>query len=149
MDAATRINDLIVISEQLSDVLARENKALRERRHGELDILLPRKDELSRAYFTRIQGLAEHAKDDDVKAVDPALRDRLRERGEQVRGLVEENAQLLTIAREVSRRVLDSVAEAVKASQPKAGTYSAEGRVDAARARSAPPNLPISVDQSL
>lgn len=149
MDAMTRINDLIVISEELADVLARENKALRDRQHQELDTLLPRKDELSRAYFTRIQGLAELAKKQDVETIDPAARDRLREKGEVVRELVEENAKLLTIARDVSRRVLDAVTEAVKASQPQAGTYSAAGKVEQTHGQSAPPTLPISVDQSL
>ena len=149
MDATTRINDLIVISEELADVLAQENQALRDRQHGTLDTLLPRKDELSRAYFTRIQGLAEHAQEGEMKTVDPAVRERLRHQGELVRELVEENAKLLTIARDVSRRVLDAVAEAVKASQPQAGTYSATGKVDPSQGRAAPPTVSISIDQSL
>ena len=149
MDATKRINDLIVISENLADLLARENRALRDHKNQEVATLVEQKDALSRAYETRIEGLAEHAADEDVGAVDQMLRDRLRGLGVEVQGLMEENLQLLNVAIEVNRRVLENVAEAVKVSQPGPGVYSQEGTVDAGKHRAAPKNIPLSIDRSL
>ena len=147
MDATKRINDLIVITGHLVELLTQENAALRAKRHEDVAALLERKASLGRAYESRIQGLVE--KPDSLAQVDQALRQRLRGLGEKMHRLMEENEQFLKVAITVARRVVESVSDAVKSSQPGPGTYSANGAVGAPSNGAAPRNLSISVDQSL
>ncbi|MGH6660809.1 MAG: flagellar export chaperone FlgN [Rhodospirillales bacterium] len=147
MDPTNRVNDLIVITGRLADLLERENDALRNRRSKELNEILDEKVTLGRVYESRIMGLTEAA--DALDEVDPELRERLRGVGDKVNGLIEENAKLLKIAIEANRRVVNLIAEAVKASVPSAGTYSPTGAAASQGHRAAPRNVAISVDRTL
>ncbi len=147
MDATKRINDLIVITGHLVELMTRENAALHAKRPEDVATLLEKKVSLGRAYESRVQGLVE--KPDSLAQVDQALCRRLRDLGETMHGLMEENALLLKVAIEASRRVVQSVSEAVKSSQPGPGTYSANGAVGTPSNGTAPRNLALSVDQSL
>jgi len=147
MDPTNRVNDLIVITGRLADLLERENDALRNRRNDELNEILDEKVTLGRVYESRIMGLTED--EDALNAVDPELRERLRSVGEKVNGLIEENAKLLRVAIEANRRVVNMIAEAVKASVPSAGTYSETGAATPQGHRAAPRNVAISVDRTL
>lgn len=147
MDATKRINDLIAITGHLVELMTQENAALHAKRHEDVAALLEKKISLGRAYESRVQGLVE--KPDSLAQVDQALRQRLRGLAEKMHGLMEENARLLKVAIEAGRRVVESVSEAVKSSQPGPGTYSANGAVGTPRNGAAPRNLAISVDQSL
>jgi hypothetical protein len=150
MDVSNRINDLIVISTGLADLLTRENEALREQRPKEVAELLDDKTILCKAYETRLRGLADEDQDEALAEVDPDLRERLRGLCEKVMGLTEENARLLKIGMEANRRVVKSVAEAVKTSRPSANTYSASGSAtNNGGGNAAHQNVPISVDRSL
>lgn len=149
MDASKRISDLIVISQRLADFLTVENRALAAGRFDETRALVEQKDDLSRAYESRIKGLAEHAGAEAMGTVEPALRDRLRTLGAHVQDLSRENAKLLRIAMEVNRRVLNEVAAAIKAGRPGPGTYSRTGGMAATGLRAAPASIPISLDKSL
>lgn len=147
MDPTNRVNDLIVITGRLADLLERENDALRNRRNQELTEILDEKVTLGRVYESRIMGLTEE--EDALESVDPELRERLRGVGEKVNGLIEENAKLLKVAIEANRRVVNLIAEAVKASVPSAGTYSPTGATGTDDHRAAPKNVAISVDHTL
>lgn len=149
MDTAKRIGDLIVLSQRLADLLVRENRALRENHPEEVRAHLEQKDELSRAYESRVVGLSEHGDAESVAKVDKAVRDQLRDLGKQIQELSAENAKLLKVAMEVNRRVLHGVAEAIKAGQPGPGTYSKTGDLGQAQRRKTSQATPISVDQSL
>lgn len=148
MDASQRISDLIAISQRLAEFLVMENRALRGGRTEETRSLVEEKDELSRAYESRIKGLAEHADAPIMATVDPALKEQLHALGEQIQDLCQENIHLLRIAMEVNRRVLNEVAAAVKASQLSPGIYSKTGGM-AGPYRAAAANLPLSFDKSL
>ena len=147
MDPTNRVNDLIVITGRLADLLERENDMLRNKRHKEFNEFLDEKVTLGRVYETRIMGLAE-ASPEAINSVDLELRDRLRGMGKKVNDLIEDNAKLLKIAIEANRRVVDMIAEAVKASVPSAGTYSANGATGVEQ-HAAPKNVAISVDHTL
>ena len=148
MDAAQRISDLIVISQRLAELLAMENQALRNGRTAESCAMIEQKDDLSRAYESRIKGLVEHADGATMTEVEPALKDQLRALGERVQELSRENTQLLRIAIEVNRRVLNEVTTAVKAGQAGPGIYSRTGGV-AGPMRASASNVPMSIDKSL
>jgi len=149
MDASKRISDLIVISKRLGDILTQENAALRDHRTSHIQALVNEKDEVSRAYESRIAGLAEHVSGEEMDEVDEILKDRLRALGQEIQELSTENAMLLQVAMEVNRRVLHEVAEAAKSQQPGAGTYSNKGAIMTGSHRPAQGNVPISLDKSL
>ena len=147
MDPTKRVNDLIVITGRLADLLERENVALREKQNKELNEILDEKVTLGRVYESRIMGLTEDP--EALDNVDKELLERLRGIGEKVNGLMEDNAKMLKIAIEANRRVVNLIAEAVKASVPSAGTYSPTGGTGTHDPRGAPKNVALSVDHTL
>ena len=147
MDPTKRVNDLIVITGRLADLLERENVALREKQNKELHEILDEKVTLGRVYESRIMGLTEDP--EALDSVDKELLERLRGIGEKVNGLMEDNAKMLKIAIEANRRVVNLIAEAVKASVPSAGTYSPTGGTGTHDQRGAPKNVALSVDHTL
>ncbi len=148
MNINKRLSELIVISSQLASVLERENSALNRYDRGSLPALLEEKARLGRAYESQMETLGD---DKDAMAdADPDLGQRLREIGAQVRDLIERNARLLKIAIEANRRVVDLIAEAVKASTPGPAVYGGRGRATAAAgSRGAPKSRPVTFDRSL
>lgn len=147
MDPTKRVNDLIVITGRLADLLERENAALREKQNKVLNEILDEKVTLGRVYESRIMGLTEDP--EALDNVDKELLERLRGIGEKVNGLIEDNAKMLKIAIEANRRVVNLIAEAVKASVPSAGTYSPTGATGTQDHRAAPKNASMSVDRTL
>lgn len=146
MDPTNRVNDLIVITNRLAALLARENDALVNRKYSEINEILDEKVTLGRVYESRIMGLTDDPA--ALKEVDADLRAQLRGLGEKVNGLIEENAQLLKIGIEANRRVVNMIAEAVKASVPSAGTYSASGATGVEQ-HAPSKNVAITVDHTL
>ena len=147
MDPTKRVNDLIVITGRLADLLERENVALREKQNKELNEILDEKVTLGRVYESRIMGLTEDP--EALDNVDKELLERLRGIGEKVNGLIEDNAKMLKIAIEANRRVVNLIAESIKASVPSAGTYSPTGATGTDDHRAAPKNVALSVDHTL
>lgn len=147
MNATGRITDLIEITERLETLLTKENKALSDRDAKEATLYLDEKNSLSRIYESRIKGITDNPA--ALAEVEPELRNTLREQGEKVNLMIQENAQLLKITIEANRRVVEMVAEAVKSQQPGPGTYSAKGTSNKADVHSAPRNLALSLDRSL
>ena len=147
MDPTKRVNDLIVITGRLADLLERENVALREKQNKGLNEILDEKVTLGRVYESRIMGLTEDP--EALDNVDKELLERLRGIGEKVNGLMEDNAKMLKIAIEANRRVVNLIAEAVKASVPSAGTYSPTGGTGTHDQGGAPKNVALSVDHTL
>ncbi len=150
MDPTKRVNDLIVITGRLADLLERENVALREKKNKELNEIIDEKVTLGRVYESRIMGLTEDPEAlEALDNVDKELLERLRGIGEKVNGLIEDNAKMLKIAIEANRRVVNLIAESIKASVPSAGTYSPTGATGTQDHRAAPKNVAISVDHTL
>ena len=147
MDPTKRVNDLIVITGRLADLLERENLALRNRKNQDLHDILDEKVTLGRVYETRIMGLAEDS--EALDSVDSELLKRLRSIGEKVNGLIVENTELLKVAIEVNRRVVNLIAEAVKTSVPTAGIYSRTGATETLGHGAAAKNVAITLDHTL
>lgn len=147
MDPTKRVNDLIVITGRLAELLERENEALRNKQHSQFNEILDEKVTLGRVYESRIMGLTEDS--EGLDTVDADLLDRLRSLGGKVHGLMEKNAKLLKVAIEVNSRVVDLIADAVKENSPNAGTYSQKGMLGGTTQGDAAPVAPFSLDQSL
>jgi len=125
MPSNNRIEDLILITGRLVDILERENDALSNRRNAELRDILDEKVTLSRVYESRMQVISE--KPELLDDVDADLREKLQNLGQQVSTLIESNGRLLKVAMTVNRRVVELIAEAVREATPSAGTYGAKG----------------------
>ena len=125
MSSDSKINDIILITERLADVLKRENTALQNQQSQELHTLLDDKVTLSRVYETRMQFYNENP--NVLSETTPELREKLRIIGLHTSELLQENAKLLKVAIEANRKVLDMIATAVKNVTPGPGTYRANG----------------------
>ncbi len=147
MDATGKIHDLIEITERLDALLVKENKALEDKNAKEATRHLDEKNNLSRIYESRIKGMMDNPA--ALAAVDPKLRQKLRELGEKVNLMIRENARLLKISIEANRRVVEMVAQAIESQQPGPGVYSAKGTAKKSDVQSAPRNLALSLDRSL
>lgn len=147
MKPTDNINDLIDIATRLNDLLLRENSALRENRHQDIESLLDEKSALSRAYEARVKGLKEIAK--DLRGVDQDLRERLRSLGEKMKESMQENARRLKAAMETNKRVMDVIAGAAKSAKPGPGIYSAKGLTKGRGVDGANKSVAVSINQSL
>ncbi len=150
MEATNRINDLIDITSHLVDLLARENHALREKRPDEVTALMEEKNNLTRAYETRVDGLSELVENpEELDEVDSDLQERLHGLGDKVSKLVGENARLLKVAIDANKRVVEAIADAVKSTRPGPGTYSAKGAVGDDGPNGSSQNVSFTLDRSL
>lgn len=145
MDVTKRVDDLIMITGRLANLIEKENGLLREKRHSELGVILDEKETLARVYESRIMGLAENGV--ALDEVDEERRQELGTLSHRVDDLMEENTRLLQVAIIASQRVVELVQEAVKELRPDAGTYRANG-VRGAQANKTP-NVSLSLDQTL
>ena len=125
MPSNNRIEDLILITGRLVDILERENDALNNQQNAELRDILDEKVTLSRVYETRMQVISENP--EILDDVDADLREKLHDLGQQVSTLIEANGKLLKVAMTVNQRVVELIAEAVHDATPSAGTYGANG----------------------
>jgi len=147
MESSNRIEDLILITERLVDVLERENDALNNHRNWELHEILDEKVTLSRVYETRMQVISE--KPEILDDVDTDLRERLQKLGHHVNDLVEENGKLLKVAMTVSRRVVELIADAVREATPGPGIYGAKGTAASGSSIADSQRVAFSLDQIL
>ncbi|MEO5335832.1 MAG: hypothetical protein H7841_02900 [Magnetospirillum sp. WYHS-4] len=149
MDANEKVQDMIVITGHLADLLERENAALKAHRPGEVKAMLEEKTKLARAYEVGIKGLRDAPS--SLAGADEDLRERLRLLARRMEELMAENARLLKMAITVGRRVMESFAMAVKSVDTGAGTYAASGSIAMRKSgrRSAPRGPAVTINQSL
>jgi hypothetical protein len=147
MDANNRLNDLIIVTGRLVELLKRENDALQNHKTNVVHDLLDEKTALSRVYETRFKSLAENP--EVLQETDPDLRAQLHTLAAQVDELMGENAKLLRAAIEANRRVVDLIAEAVQNQQPNAGTYGVNAVKSEDGASSSSRRVSLSLDQTL
>jgi len=147
MPSNNRIEDLILITGRLVDVLERENDALTNRRNADLRDILDEKVTLSRVYESRMQVISE--KPEILDEVDTDLRGKLQDLGQQVSTLIETNGNLLKVAMTVNRRVVELIAEAVREATPSAGTYGSNGTAASGTPGADKQHAAFSLDQVL
>lgn len=147
MDANKRMADLVSVTTRLIDLLERENEILRERRHNDLHLLLDEKETIGRVYQARIMGLQENP--EQLKECAEPDRAALKDLANKVDGLIAENALMLEAAILASRRVVDMVAEAIRDTSNRAGTYSRKGATKTPVSKRGLQRGAISLDQTL
>ena len=144
---ATPVGQAEAVIVRLADVLLRENSALGDGRRDEVAALTAEKIAACRAYEALLKSFADTP--DMLAAIDDDHRRRLRQLGDKLIAVAEENAHRLEVAVEAHRRFMDAVAAAAGSLAPGPGTYSRKGSVAQGRAARGLAPVAVSVNRSL
>jgi hypothetical protein len=131
---------------RLTEAVARENAALRARTREPLSALAEEKSAAASHYqkcLTQLETATE-----GYRALTPSQREALRQGGRLLAQEADENARLLRVAVEISRRFMQTVADAVRALTPKTPGYSSTGALGNGERTSARTPA-LSLDRSL
>ena len=143
----TTVGEAEAVIVRLADVLLRENAALGDGRRDEMAGLTAEKIAACRAYEALLKSFAD--KPGTLAAFDDDQRRRLRQLGDKLMAVAEENARRLEVAVAAHRRFMDTVAEAARSLAPGPGTYSRKGSVGQGRAARGPAPVAVTVNRSL
>lgn len=124
-DIHAKIDGLLSVTKDLSEVLTQENDLLRARRLHSIEDLQSRKAALVRSYEGLLRELT---KDPEILApLEPGRRAELREKMTRFEALVQENANQIKAAKEINERLLREIAGAAMKGQSERGIYSKKG----------------------
>jgi hypothetical protein len=147
MDITKQVNELIEITTRLTNLLTKENKALRKHDTEEATALLSEKNSLSEIYEEHVQAVMNHS--EHLNALEPTLKETLSSIGEKAKTLIEENAILLRASIVANQRVMEMVADALSSARNKVTTYSADGTMGTSPHRDTMQTPALAVDHSL
>tara|TARA_B100000965_G_scaffold376306_1_gene369459 strand:- start:3578 stop:4021 length:444 start_codon:yes stop_codon:yes gene_type:complete len=147
MEPLERLEKMVDLTDQLSDLVEEENLALAERRYGDVEAKLEEKATLARLYESSMRDLEEAKL--DWTTVEGDLHDRVTESGTRLANAMGENAMRLEIGMEANKQVIDLFAEAIQKSVPHAGTYSKNGRTGREGSKASANSLAVALDQNL
>jgi hypothetical protein len=145
-DVAARVTDVTAAARRLADAVARENTALRGRSREGLTALAEEKAAATDIYQRRLAAL--DTATGGYRALTVDQHEALRHCSRLLAEEADENARLLRIAVEISRRYMATVADAVRALQPAAPGYSSTGALGTGAPASARAPA-LSLDRSL
>lgn len=119
------LDDLIVITERLADVMARENEILHGMRPSAIRDLQKEKAELAQSYERRMRLLRE---DPTILAnANQILREKLVEMTERFEAVLSENERRLRSVRTVTERVMKLIVDTAAHQQMGTPAYSSAG----------------------
>jgi len=122
-------DDLFQVIRQLSDLLVKENTALKKHRHEDVKALTEPKEQLARLYQSHMNAV--HRDPGLVQSLDIAKRTALTQSAVRLGDLMQENASLLKANIESINMFFKAVNDAVKTRQEeKAAAYSRRGALN-------------------
>lgn len=122
-------DDLFQVIRQLSDLLVKENTALRKHRSEEVKALTERKEQLARLYQSHMNAV--HRDPSLVKSLDDAKRAALTQSALRLGDLMQDNASLLKANIQSINMFFAAVNDALKTRQEeKAAAYSRRGALN-------------------
>ena len=125
-----KAEDIFQIVRQLSDLLTRENAALKRHRHEDVKAMTERKEQLSRLYQGHMNSI--HRDPSQLQALEPAKRNALAQAAMRLGDLMQENASLLKANIESINMFFKAVTNAVKdRHEEKSASYSSNGAMNA------------------
>jgi hypothetical protein len=143
---AHRVDDIMGVVRQLSDLLSKENLALKRHQTKEVKVLGERKEQLARLYQQHMNAI--HRDPAAVKEWEPAKRTALATAAKRMTELMSENASLLKANITAVNKFLKTVVEAVKEKHEKtSASYSKQGALNGYT--SVKRNLAVSYNQTL
>ena len=147
MEIDKQINDLIIITKRLIEILEKENKILQNHEHFHVNEYLDDKTNISRIYETKYQALIDGS--NSFKNLTDDQKSALKRISDEVNEIVEKNGLLLNVAIEANKNVVALIAEAVKEASQKTETYGASGTNSVSAARAESQSNAFSIDQTL
>lgn len=120
----TLLDDLMVISSRLTDLMSRENEILRSMRPGDIKDLQQDKADLAQRYEQHM--LAVQTDPAILASASPAMRAKLREHSARFDAVLVENERRLRSLRSISERLMKTIVDAVT-EQQRAPAYSSAG----------------------
>ncbi|MBY0509048.1 MAG: flagellar protein FlgN [Rhodospirillaceae bacterium] len=122
-------DDLLQVIKQLSELLVKENAALKKHRADEVKALTERKEQLARLYQSHMNAV--HREPTLVKALDAPKRAALTQSAMRLGDLMQENASLLKANIQSINMFFAAVNDSLKARQEeKAAAYSRRGALN-------------------
>lgn len=146
-DVAALTSAVVDTAACLVAAISAENAALREGSARRMTEIAERKAAARSAYEAKLTAL--RSASDDFSGLEDGERRTLRRAGEQLTAVTAENLLLLKAAMEANRRLMDAVAEALRAAMRGAGVYSQSGTVAGAFSGAAPTSMAVSVNRAL
>jgi flagellar biosynthesis/type III secretory pathway chaperone len=141
-----RVDDIMGVVRQLSDLLTKENLALKRHQTNEVKTLGERKEQLARLYQQHMNAI--HRDPAAVKTWEPNKRTALSAAAKRLSELMNENASLLKANITAVNKFLKTVVEAVKEKHEKtSASYSKQGALSGYT--SVKRNLAVSYNQTL
>ena len=147
MSDTRQVTELLTIISRLSNVLEREIDMLRAMKPSELQSLQQDKIVLSAAYEANLKALSEQP--EALQKLDPTLRARLKAAVEKFQATLAENERSLRAARDVTDRVLRTIAEELSKRRNETGVYGAGGVPTTPRRATLGEPVSVAVDQRL
>lgn len=122
-------DDLMQVMRQLTDLLTKENAALKRHRPDEVKSLTERKEQLARLYQGHMNAV--HREPTLLKNLEPAKREAMTQAAMRLGGLMQENASLLKAGIQSINMFFKAVNDALKERQDeKAAAYSRRGSLN-------------------
>ena len=147
MDMNEKTETLLDVIERLCGILVSENENLVTRRFKEIGTTIEDKDRLCRAFELLVKGIAKDG--ETIHEADADLRQSLREQGEQLKMLIDDNCAALKTAITANERLMQAVRKAAVECTPKAGNYTHTGMLSTGSRIDARTPLPVTVNQVL
>ena len=147
MESTHRIEDILVITDRLIEILSKENETLRQQEFSKIRELLEEKATISRVYETKVLTLEENP--DLLEKLNTSVKEQLMRQGREVKRLTDENGHLLTNAIEANRQVVNLIADAVRETSKKTDTYGSSGSNVPRGPRAEANSIALSLDQTL
>ena len=143
---AHRADDIMGVVRQLTDLLTKENMALKRHNTKEVKAMSERKEQLARLYQQHMNAI--HRDPAAVKAWEPSKRSALSQAANRLSELMAENASLLKANITAINKFLKTVVEAVKEKHEKtSASYSKQGALSGYA--SVKRNMAVSYNQTL
>jgi len=121
-----KADELFQVIKQLSDLLVKENTALKRHKSDEVKALTERKEQLARLYQSHMNAV--HRDPTLLKALEPTKRDMMAQSAMRLGDLMQENASLLKANIQSINMFFKAVNDALKTRQEeKAAAYSRSG----------------------
>jgi len=139
---AEELRQVIHIVQDLTAVMSREVELLRAMRVRDFGELQDHKLGLVEAYEKQTEGM--RANPAFADAIDPVLRDELKDVMERMHSVMSENELAINAARTANQRVATAIVNAVEEQQTENGGYSSKGSLAKPTAK---PPVSVQIDQ--
>lgn len=147
MEAMERLEKMIDLTDDLSELVEAENLALIERRYDDVEARLEDKATLARLYENSMRDLDEAEL--DWQAIEPEVRERLMASGTRLAQAMNENTLRLETGMIANKQAINLFATAVEKSTPHAGTYARNGRKGREGTKASANSLAVALDENL